>query len=114
MLNCSRVCIRRKFAQSMRTPAGNGKDAKAGIGTHAICRDEALRSACGGKPENIWLFEIYRFDPNWTSAVKLTASIERQWRPIFLVTHAGEVISGVNVSCPAEEELLECSGSARP
>src|SRR5262245_12589282 len=33
MLNPSRVCIRRKFAQSMRTHAGNDKDAKAGIGT---------------------------------------------------------------------------------
>src|SRR5262244_1952656 len=33
MLNSSRVCIGRKFAQSMRTPAGDDKDAKAGIGT---------------------------------------------------------------------------------
>jgi hypothetical protein len=37
MLNSYRVRIRRKFAQSMRTPAGNDKDAKAGIGTHATC-----------------------------------------------------------------------------
>jgi len=26
----------------------------AALGTHATCRDEVLRSAFGGKPENIW------------------------------------------------------------
>jgi hypothetical protein len=64
----------------------------------------------------IFTFGRYEFshglDPNRTSAVKLTTSIERQWRPIFLVAHADEVISRVNVSCSAEEKLFERAGSA--
>src|SRR5262245_33073015 len=39
--------------------------------------------------------------------------IERQSRSIFIVAHAGEIISGVNVSCPTKKELLEGFGSAR-
>ena len=34
-------------------------------------------------------------------------SIERQGCSILIVGHAREIISGIDVSCPAEEEFLE-------
>jgi hypothetical protein len=51
MLNSYRVCIRRKFAQSMRTPAGNDKDAMAGIGTKRTYRSKLLMSAYRGQAD---------------------------------------------------------------
>jgi hypothetical protein len=40
-------------------------------------------------------------------------SIERQSRFILIITHALEIVPGINVSCPAKEELVEGRESAR-
>ena len=39
--------------------------------------------------------------------------IERQSCSILLVAHARQIVAGIDVSCPAKEELLECLGSTR-
>src|SRR5476649_1599031 len=36
--------------------------------------------------------------------------IERQSRSILILAHTRQIIAGIDVSCPAEEELLECLG----
>jgi hypothetical protein len=91
MLNSSRVCIRRKFAQSMRTPAGNDKDAKAGSGTKRTCRDRLLivgfrceadmrrqrvayRSVAIGPMADIWLSGVKPEGPEM-SVNEFTAAI---------------------------------------
>jgi len=45
--------------------------------------------------------------PSWPE------SIELQSRPKLVVTHARQVISRIDLSCPAKEELLESLESAR-
>jgi hypothetical protein len=48
-----------------------------------------------------------------TLSEKAGRSIEPQGRSVFVVIHAREVVSGINVSRPPEEELLECHERAR-
>jgi hypothetical protein len=40
-------------------------------------------------------------------------SIEPKGRSKLIIIHTGKIVSGINVPCPAKEELLECLGSAR-
>jgi hypothetical protein len=40
-------------------------------------------------------------------------SIEPQGRAKLFIIHAGKIVSRINITCQAKEEILECSGSAR-
>jgi hypothetical protein len=43
----------------------------------------------------------------------VSRSIEAQGCTKLIVIHAGEIVSRINISCPAKEELLECPQGTR-